>query len=137
MELTCFYQVVIPLKYVSLNLNLNILTELFNNFIQLRFETKFYLKISISVQLDNCKCTGNLHKLNVSYEIILIFFIFNLSHSTVLESSRPEVIVIKGHIRDKAVVTLKFQSGSTLVLTYIVYHHPGETKLFLCYSDSL
>ncbi|XP_063675367.1 alpha-mannosidase 2x-like [Bolinopsis microptera] len=48
-----------------------------------------------------------------------------------LESSRPEFIVIKGPIRDKAVVTLKFLSGSTLVLTYIVYHHPGLEGQFV------
>ncbi|KAL5259635.1 hypothetical protein ACHWQZ_G009923 [Mnemiopsis leidyi] len=40
------------------------------------------------------------------------------------DSSRPEIIVTRGPIRDKAVVTLKFLS-STMVLTYIVNHHVG------------
>ena len=40
------------------------------------------------------------------------------------DSTRPEIIVTKGPVRDKAVITLKFLS-SNMVLTYIVNHHVG------------
>lgn len=54
-------------------------------------------------------------------------YLFRPSGSPTLlftESSRPEIVVIKGSLRDKAVVTLRILN-SVLVLTYIVHHHPG------------
>ena len=40
--------------------------------------------------------------------------------------------MIKGALRDKAVVTLKILN-SALVLTYIVHHDPGEDFLILLF----
>ena len=43
---------------------------------------------------------------------------------SVTDSTRADIVVVKGSLRDRAMVTLKYQE-STLVLTYTVYHHQG------------